>query len=203
RTDAKSIHVHYKVTKPALAMPHMPATGVSGADLYARDGQGRWRWVNVTRPAAGGDADRVDRRSRRHVARVRALPPLYNGVQSLELACPRAPLRGLGPASQADRVLRHLHHARGLRQPARHGPHGGPRSTARRAGGEPRLSRATAGWTPPWAPSSRRWTRPPTSSTACRTWGAGTGDRTVRPAGQATAHRSPRHPPSSWWKIAA
>ena len=28
------------------------ATGVSGVDLYARDDQGKWKWVQVTRPAA-------------------------------------------------------------------------------------------------------------------------------------------------------
>lgn len=98
RTEAKSIHVHYKVTKPALAMPHMPATGVSGADLYARDGQGRWRWVNVTRPAQvetrteliGG----LDGTSREYALYL----PLYNGVQSLELGVPKgAAFAGLAP----------------------------------------------------------------------------------------------------------
>ena len=51
KTDATAIHVHYKVVKAALGMPHMPATGVSGVDLYARDDAGKWRWVQVTRPA--------------------------------------------------------------------------------------------------------------------------------------------------------
>ena len=34
---------------PRLAMPHMPATGVSGVDLYARVGE-RWRWLGNGRP---------------------------------------------------------------------------------------------------------------------------------------------------------
>ena len=50
KTDATAIHVHYKLSKAALAMPHMPATGVSGVDLYARDAAGQWRWVQVTMP---------------------------------------------------------------------------------------------------------------------------------------------------------
>ena len=29
----------------------MPATGVSGVDLYARDANGKWKWVQVTKPA--------------------------------------------------------------------------------------------------------------------------------------------------------
>ena len=41
KTDATAIHVHYKVVKAALGMPHMPATGVSGVDLYARDDAGK------------------------------------------------------------------------------------------------------------------------------------------------------------------
>ena len=36
RTDATQIHVDYAVTSETLAMPHMPATGVSGLDLYGR-----------------------------------------------------------------------------------------------------------------------------------------------------------------------
>jgi hypothetical protein len=98
RTDAKSIQVHYKLTKPALAMPHMPATGVSGVDLYARDAQGRWRWVNVTRPAQaevrteliGG----LDGAAREYALYL----PLYNGVQMLEIGVPKgAAFAGLAP----------------------------------------------------------------------------------------------------------
>ena len=35
RTDASEIWVDYEVTSASLAMPHMPATGVSGVDLYS------------------------------------------------------------------------------------------------------------------------------------------------------------------------
>lgn len=52
RSDSPSIHVHYELRNDRLAMPHMPATGVSGIDLYARDANGKWKWVQVTRPAA-------------------------------------------------------------------------------------------------------------------------------------------------------
>ena len=52
KTDATAIHVHYKLLNSNLAMAHMPATGVSGVDLYARDAEGKWRWV-------GGSSDKT------------------------------------------------------------------------------------------------------------------------------------------------
>lgn len=46
KTNAAAIIVQYQV-KGALAMPHMPATGVSGVDLYARDKDGQWQWARA------------------------------------------------------------------------------------------------------------------------------------------------------------
>ncbi|MEP7257207.1 MAG: SGNH/GDSL hydrolase N-terminal domain-containing protein, partial [Flavitalea sp.] len=43
KTDAKKISVRYGV-KGKLAFPHMPATGVSGLDLYGTDPDGNWFW---------------------------------------------------------------------------------------------------------------------------------------------------------------
>jgi len=43
RTNAQQIIVKYSVGKN-LQMPHMPATGVSGIDLYAKDLNGKWIW---------------------------------------------------------------------------------------------------------------------------------------------------------------
>ncbi len=85
KTDATAIHVHYKLLSANLAMPHMPATGVSGIDLYARDDSGTWRWVQVTRPAkqevnvqlVGGLAPGF----REYAAYL----PLYNGVEFLSI----------------------------------------------------------------------------------------------------------------------
>jgi hypothetical protein len=45
KTNATAISVHYKLSKSQLGMEHMPATGVSGIDLYARDADGKWKWV--------------------------------------------------------------------------------------------------------------------------------------------------------------
>lgn len=42
-SNASNISVRYKV-KGGYAMPHMPSTGVSGVDLYAKDSNGEWVW---------------------------------------------------------------------------------------------------------------------------------------------------------------
>jgi len=85
RTDATTIYAHYRVTKPQLAMPHMPATGVSGLDLYARDKDGKWRWVQVARPTAQEMkvrlAENLDPGEREYALYL----PLYNGVEFLNV----------------------------------------------------------------------------------------------------------------------
>jgi hypothetical protein len=42
-TNAESIKVNYEVDGN-IAMNHMPATGVSGLDLYGKNGNGKWLW---------------------------------------------------------------------------------------------------------------------------------------------------------------
>src|SRR5262249_34553805 len=39
-TDATTLHARWTVTGKNLAMPHMPATGVSGLDLYVKTAAG-------------------------------------------------------------------------------------------------------------------------------------------------------------------
>lgn len=49
KTDAAEIIVRYTVqNKGNFAMPHMPATGVSGVDLYGLDHNGKWGWAPAT-----------------------------------------------------------------------------------------------------------------------------------------------------------
>ncbi|GAB3515000.1 SGNH/GDSL hydrolase family protein [Emticicia fontis] len=43
-TDATEITVRYQISK-AKSLDHMPATGVSGVDLYALDMNNNWQWV--------------------------------------------------------------------------------------------------------------------------------------------------------------
>jgi lysophospholipase L1-like esterase len=93
-TSAPEIHVRYDLLTSHLAMPHMPATGVSGVDLYARDEKGRDRWLAVAQP--------TDQHVKlRLAADIDPLPgggsrlytlylPLYNGVDALEIGVPAA-----------------------------------------------------------------------------------------------------------------
>ena len=44
-SDAEEIIVRYQVSRENYSMPHMPATGVSGVDLYAKGPHGEWTWA--------------------------------------------------------------------------------------------------------------------------------------------------------------
>ena len=93
QTDSPSIHVHYH-----LAMPHMPATGVSGVDLYARDEDGRWRWVQVARPAAQEVKAELVTGLAPGLREYALYLPLYNGVDSLNIGVEQgAKFTGLAP----------------------------------------------------------------------------------------------------------
>ncbi len=85
QTDATAIHVHYKLTSGNLAMPHMPATGVSGVDLYARDDEGTWRWVQVTRPSKQEMRVELVTGLKPGLREYAVYLPLYNGVEFLSL----------------------------------------------------------------------------------------------------------------------
>lgn len=98
QTDATSIHVSYRLKDAGLSMPHMPATGVSGVDLYARDVEGRWRWVQVTRPTAQDVTARLIDGLAPGKREYALYLPLYNGVDRLEIGVPReAVFTGLAP----------------------------------------------------------------------------------------------------------
>ena len=84
-SDSRVFQARYTLRSPSLALPHMPATGVSGLDLYARDDDGRDRWLSVTKPTAqtvqAQLIGNVDPGRRLYTAYL----PLYNGVTSLEI----------------------------------------------------------------------------------------------------------------------
>ncbi len=102
-TDATSIAARWTLTSAGLAMNHMPATGMSGLDLYVRmpvdqqkpPGQ-VWHWVGVGRPE----------KQTNEAVLVGGIPPggheftlylpLYNGTASIELGVP--PGAKLAPA---------------------------------------------------------------------------------------------------------
>jgi hypothetical protein len=88
KTDAAEIHVDYQVTNANLAMPHMPATGVSGLDLYGVDADGKWKWIAVFAPKnqsnQGPIVSGLDGQLREYAIYL----PLYNGTEYLKLAVP-------------------------------------------------------------------------------------------------------------------
>lgn len=85
KTDAKTIWAKYTLHSERIAQPHMPATGVSGLDLYARDQSGHWRWVNVTKPAAKEVRAEIISSLPGGMREYAAYLPLYNGIESLEI----------------------------------------------------------------------------------------------------------------------
>mgnify|MGYP002622655452 CR=1 FL=1 len=84
-TDATTLHVRWKLTSERLAMPHMPATGVSGLDLYVRDEQNTWRWLACTRPTKQEQTARIFADIPAGTRNYLLYLPLYNGVESIEL----------------------------------------------------------------------------------------------------------------------
>ena len=81
-TDATSIQVRWTLLRKNLAMPHMPATGVSGVDLYAKSKTGRWYFQGNGRPTAVSNNASFNLA---HGKECMLYLPLYNGVKSVEI----------------------------------------------------------------------------------------------------------------------
>ena len=101
KTDATAIFARYKLSKANLALTAMPATGVSGLDLYARDEKGHWRWVMVTKPDKQNVEQLIMGGLTPGLREYCAYLPLYNGVESLEIGVAKgAAFEGLAPRSE-------------------------------------------------------------------------------------------------------
>lgn len=90
-TDSPVIQARWTLTNPkGLAMPHMPATGVSGLDLYGRDASGKWSWIANGRPSAETNtatlAGTLPPGEREYLLYL----PLYNGVSAVEIGLPKS-----------------------------------------------------------------------------------------------------------------
>ncbi|MGE3409057.1 MAG: SGNH/GDSL hydrolase family protein [Pirellulales bacterium] len=87
-TDASTLSARWSLRNASLAMDHMPATGVSGVDLYVRKPDGGWTWLGIGRPKAQANQQIL----------VGGLPagrreyflylPLYNGVDEVQIGLP-------------------------------------------------------------------------------------------------------------------
>lgn len=102
-TDATTIKARWKLRSDRFAMPHMPATGVSGLDLYVRDA-GRWQWTGAGRPGHELNNEAVLVRGLSQEKREYLLYlPLYNGVDSVEIGLPSRAILEAAPDRYAER----------------------------------------------------------------------------------------------------
>ena len=100
-TDATALRFRWELTSPEvsmLALPHMPATGVSGLDVYAKTDSGQWRWLAVARPTQLSNQVEVVKDLSPGMREYLIYLPLYNGTKSLEIGIPEtATLTKAGP----------------------------------------------------------------------------------------------------------
>lgn len=93
RTDASQIKVRYGLGG-SFGMPHMPATGVSGVDLYAKDSEGEVHWLRGKRSfgdTTSYDFNKIDVKEKYHTKgrEYQLYLPLYNSVTWLEIGVPK------------------------------------------------------------------------------------------------------------------
>lgn len=86
-SDSETFKVRWVVRNKDLALPHMPATGVSGVDVYQRTPAG-WHFLQNGRPAAATNTVGVSLR-RPHTQECLIYLPLYNGTSMIEVGVPK------------------------------------------------------------------------------------------------------------------
>ncbi len=89
-----SFKVRWTLRSSRRSLVHMPATGVSGIDLYTRQDNGSWRYVRTGIPKAATNEASFPRSSkpREHMLYL----PLYNGLKKLEI--------GLAPGGKIEKA---------------------------------------------------------------------------------------------------
>ena len=88
-TNAGEIQARWELRSKNLAMPHMPATGVSGLDLYVKGSDEKWKWLATGRPTQFPVntvtlVKDIPQGTREYLLYL----PLYNGVLSVEIGIP-------------------------------------------------------------------------------------------------------------------
>lgn len=84
-SDSPTLTARWSLRRPELAMRHMPASGVSGLDLYVRI-QGGWRWLAVGQRITSQEVTQILFKDQPTARREYLLfLPLYNGVSSVSL----------------------------------------------------------------------------------------------------------------------
>src|SRR5690606_38038869 len=104
-SDAPQISARWSVIREPLGMDHMPATGVSGLDLYARDGE-KWRWAGVGRATEFPTnekliIEKIDNSTLSGKEREYLLYlPLYNGASEVEIGVPEGACLRFAPRDE-------------------------------------------------------------------------------------------------------
>ena len=107
QTHATVLSLRWTLRSDSLAMPHMPATGVSGIDVYIHDPRRGWTFVANVRPSGLLNEGRVTLPplggGKR---RFRVYLPLYNGVSKLELSGNEGmPLEPIAPHREENAIV--------------------------------------------------------------------------------------------------
>jgi hypothetical protein len=82
---AANFKVRWSLVSAGLAMGHMPATGVSGLDLYLKDEDGKWQFFRNARP---GKQEGNVAEFRTYGKEAMLYLPLYNGPSKIEFGLP-------------------------------------------------------------------------------------------------------------------
>jgi hypothetical protein len=104
-TNATQISARWTVRNEPLGMDHMPASGVSGLDFYARDGE-RWRWCGVGRATQfptnqqliidGINNENLQGGEREYLLYL----PLYNSASEVQIGVPENATLHFAPRAQ-------------------------------------------------------------------------------------------------------
>ena len=90
-TDSPTILVRWNLLSDSFAMPHMPATGVSGIDLYSRGKRGKYHFMYNAFPTTTtlNTKECEVRQNPEYGPDYLIYLPLYNGVKSVEIGIPK------------------------------------------------------------------------------------------------------------------
>lgn len=90
-TDAKSFRVKWTLNNSMIAMAHMPASGVSGIDIYRKLTNGEWFYYCTGKPILNptNNVSIKDSLSNGEEVEYLLYFPLYNGISKLEIGIPK------------------------------------------------------------------------------------------------------------------
>jgi hypothetical protein len=103
-TESPGVSARWTLRSENLAMPHMPATGVSGLDLYTRDTENRWRFIGNGRPSGLTNEAKLSDGAPEGPHEYLLYLPLYNGIDKLEIGIAPGASLAKGPAYPEDRA---------------------------------------------------------------------------------------------------